>query len=76
MTKEHVKVFSGESIIVNRLSFLLDEANIPSLIKDNVNSAAIAGFGTLGNSIELFIYNTDLKKANSIIENFQKEIAE
>lgn len=76
MNKEHVKIFSGESIIVNRLSFLLDEAKIPSLIKDNVNSATIAGFGALGNSIDLFIYKSDLEKATSIIESFQKEIAE
>ena len=76
MNKEHVKVFSGESIMVNRLSFLLDEAMIPSLIKDNVNSATIAGFGALGNSIDLYIYNSDLEKATTVIENFKKEIAE
>jgi hypothetical protein len=73
--KEHIKIYSGDSITVNRLSFLLDEAGIPSLIKDHANSATLAGFGTLGNSVELFIYNSDLEKASTIIENFKKEIA-
>jgi hypothetical protein len=73
--KEHIKIYSGDSITVNRLSFLLDEAEIPSLIKDHENSANLAGFGTLGNSVELFIYNSDLEKASTIIENFKKEIA-
>ena len=73
--KEHIKIYTGDTVLVNRLSFLLDEAGIPSLIKDHVNSASLAGFGTLGNSIELFIYNSDLEKATPIIDNFKKEIA-
>lgn len=76
MTKEHIKIYSGTSVLVNRLNFLLDNANVPSLIKDHVNSSQLAGFGPLGSSIELFIYKSDLEKATPIIEEFQKEIAE
>ena len=59
MEQEHIKVFSGTSLLVNRLSFLLDEAKIPSLIKDHVNSGTLAGFGSPTNNVELFIYNSD-----------------
>lgn len=76
MDKEHIKVFSGTSVLVNRLSFLLDAEKIPSLIKDHVSSGNLAGFGALSNSVELFIYNSDLQKATSVIEEFKKEIAE
>ncbi len=76
MEKEHIKVFTGTSILVNRLSFLLDEAEIATLIKNHFDSARLGGFGLPMDSVELFIYNSDLEKATTIIENFQKEIAE
>ena len=75
MEKEHIKIFTGGSVLVNRLSFLLDEAGIASLTKDQATSATLAGFGVLSDSVELFIYKTDLEKATPIIENFEKEIA-
>lgn len=76
MEKEHIRVFTGTSILVNRLSFLLDEAKIANLIKNHFDSARLGGFGLPMNSVELFIYNSDIEKASPIIENFQKEIAE
>jgi len=76
MTQEHIQVFSGTSIFVNRLSFLLDEAGIPCLIKDHVKSGTLSGFGNPINNIELFIFDNDKEKALPIIENFQKEISE
>ena len=76
MEKEHIKVFTGTQIFVNRLSYLLDEAKIPSLIKNHHESARLGGFGSPMDSVELFIYNTDKEKASSIIEEFRKEIAE
>ena len=76
MEQEHVKVFTGTELFVNRLSFLLDEASIPSLIKNHHESGRLGGFGTLMSGVELFIYTTDTEKAAPIIENFRKEIAE
>ena len=72
--KEHIKVFTGTSIIVNRLADLLDEINIPFLIKDDKESGRLAGFGTFGDSVELHIFDTDIEAAKNVIENFQKEI--
>ena len=72
---QHIKIYTGTSIFVNRLKSLLENSGIRSIIKDHVNSGQLAGFGALGNSIELFILDTDLEKANPIIEGFKKEIA-
>jgi len=74
--KEHVKIFTGTSILVNRLRFLLDQEKIPSLTKDDQESGRLAGFGTTGDAVELFIYNTDLEKSTAVLENFKKEISE
>ena len=73
---KHVKVFSGTQIFVSRLSQLLDEINVPYLIKDNKESGRLAGFGTLGNSVDVFIYESDLEKAQSTIDSFKEEIAQ
>ena len=76
MEKEHIKVFTGTSIFAKRLNHLLKEANIPTIIKDHVASGIIAGFGTLDRGVELYVQDTDLDKANKIIDTFQKEISE
>ncbi|WBX73179.1 DUF2007 domain-containing protein [Tenacibaculum pacificus] len=72
--KEHIKVYTGTSILANRLAFLLDEAKIPSLIKDSKESGRLAGFGSTGDSSELFIYKSDNERSKEIINNFKKEL--
>jgi len=74
MTK-HIKVFSGSTLITNRLAHLLDEIQIPSLIKDFKESSRLAGFGITDNYAELLIYESDYSKAEPIIEKFKKEIS-
>ena len=72
--KEHVKVYTGTSILANRLAFLLDEAKIPSLIKDSRESGRLSGFGTTGDSCELFIYKSDTEASKELINNFKNDI--
>lgn len=74
--KEYIKIFTGTSILTNRLAYLLDQVDIATLVKDSKESARLAGFGTTGSSVELFIFNSDLEKASPIIDNFKKEISE
>lgn len=71
---KHIKVFSGTQIFVSRLSQLLDEIKIPYLIKDNQEAGRLAGFATLGNSVDVFIYESDLEKAQSTFNDFKHEI--
>ena len=73
---KHIKVFSGTQIFVNKLSYLLDQVKIPYLIKDNQEAGRVAGFGTLGNSVELFIYESDTEKAQDTIQKFKDELEE
>ncbi|CAM1334918.1 DUF2007 domain-containing protein [Tenacibaculum aestuariivivum] len=72
--KEHIKIYTGTSILANRLAFLLDKDKIPTLIKDTKESGRLAGFGTTGDSCELFIYKSDYEAAKKTINNFKKEL--
>ena len=70
----HIKIFTGSSLLVNRLAYLLDQIRIPTLVKDNKESSRLAGFGITGDSSHLYIYETDLNKAQTVIDDFEKEI--
>lgn len=71
--KEHIEIFKGNSIVVNRLAFILEEEGIASLIKDNIESARLAGFGTTFDDVILYVFKSDFQKAESIIKNYLKE---
>jgi len=70
---KHIKILTSSSIIINRIAFLLDQKNIATLIKDNVESARLAGFGTTQNDVQLYVNNSDFESAQKIIEEFNKE---
>lgn len=72
--KELVKIFTGHSLTVKHLASLLDQAEIPYLIKDREESARLAGFGSLPNSVELHVYGADVERAMKVVEEFEKEI--
>lgn len=72
--KEHIKVYTGTTILANRLAFLLDEAKIATIIKDDKESGRLAGFGATGDSCKLFIYKSDYEKAKEVISNFEQEL--
>ncbi len=73
--RTHIKLYTGTSILVNRLAQLLDEQDIPTIIRDDQESGRLAGFGTFGDSVELLIFDSDKQKATAILEEFKKEIA-
>ena len=72
--EEYTKVFTGSVILVNRLASLLEENNTRFIIKDEKESGRLAGFGTTGDAVELFVLIIDLEDSKNIIENFKEEI--
>jgi hypothetical protein len=74
MGTEHIKVFTGTSIIVNGLKNRLQDKGINSIIKDGFQSSKMAGFGAPMNSVELLILQSDTEMATPVINDYVNEI--
>ncbi|MFV0247784.1 MAG: putative signal transducing protein [Tenacibaculum sp.] len=70
----YTKIFTGSAILVNKLSLLLREKDIRVIVKDNKESGRLAGFGTTGDAVELFVMDVDLNQAEIITQRFKEEI--
>lgn len=69
-----MKIFSGSEILAQALQTKLEEANVSTNIKNNIQSGRLAGFGTSDQAVEVFIQETDFAKANPVIEEFRMSI--
>ncbi|MFL9830761.1 putative signal transducing protein [Flavobacterium sp. ARAG 55.4] len=69
-----MKVFSGSEILALALKEKIEAIGVDVLLKDNIQSARLAGFGSLSAAVELFIQETDFAKANPVIEEFRLNI--
>ncbi len=64
------KLYVGSYITLKALENMLDLKNIPSLLKDNVESARLGGFGASDSSNELFVFKKDFEKATAVLKEF------
>ena len=69
-----MKVFSGSEILALALQEKIEAVGVDTVLKNNIQSARIAGFGETGQAVELFIQETDFSKANPVIEEFRLSI--
>ena len=69
-----MKIFSGSEILATALQTKIEDAGIDTLLKNNIQSGRLAGFGTSGMAVELFIEESDFGKANPIVEEFRMSI--
>ena len=69
-----IKIFSGSEVLALVLQEKIQAVGVTTVKKDNIQSARLAGFGTSGQAVELFIQETDFGKANPIIETFRLNI--
>jgi transposase len=69
-----MKVFSGSEILAQALQQKLEEAQVDTVIKNNIQSARLGGFGNTDLAVEVFIQETDFAKANSVIEDFRMSL--
>ncbi len=69
-----IKIFSGSEILANNLKAKLEDKNINVVIKDNIQSARLAGFGNSDLAVELFIQEFDFGKAHPVIEDFRMSL--
>ncbi|MEQ8926142.1 MAG: DUF2007 domain-containing protein [Fulvivirga sp.] len=68
-----IKILTGDDIGINRISSMLNESGIPTLIKNVEESARTAGFGALSNSTELFVNESDVELAQEIKKDIDRD---
>ena len=66
---EHIKLMTDSAIVINRKAQLLEEQGIASIVKNNTESARLAGFGSFSDDVELFVAETDVKKALELLSD-------
>jgi hypothetical protein len=71
---EFVRLLTSSLITINRVASILEEKDIPALIKNNTESARLAGFGTQQNDVDLFVNKSDFEKAKKVIQQFEEEV--
>ncbi len=69
-----MKVFSGSEILALALKDKIEAIDIAVVKKDNIQSARLAGFGSSGSAVELFVQETDYGKVSPVIEEFRLSI--
>jgi hypothetical protein len=69
-----MKVFSGSQILAMALKEKIEAVGVDTVMKDNIQSARLAGFVSSGSAVEVFIQETDFAKANPVIEEFRLSI--
>ena len=64
------KVFSGSEIMAQAIRQLLEQAGIEVLVRDDIESGRLAGFGTLDRAVEIFVKGSDFIRANQLVQSF------
>tara|TARA_R110002051_G_scaffold5108_3_gene27370 strand:+ start:15033 stop:15257 length:225 start_codon:yes stop_codon:yes gene_type:complete len=73
MDSKYKKVYGGNSIEAHRIELLLNDNSIKPILKDESESARLAGFGTpLPNLIQIFVHQDEVIKALGLINHLNK----
>ena len=67
---KHTKLHQASNIILDALKYELNKANISCIIKNNTESAILAGFIAGDNNNDLFVFEEDFNKAKDILDSF------
>ncbi|WMI64976.1 DUF2007 domain-containing protein [Aestuariibaculum sp. YM273] len=75
-TSEYTKIYTGDAIMVKRFVLELEDANINPIVKDQTESARLAGFGggILPGFQEVFVHQDELERATQIINDITSEL--
>jgi hypothetical protein len=69
-----IKIFSGSEILAFALKEKIEAAGVDVVLKDNIQSGRLAGFGTSDQAVELFIQQNSYSKVHAVIEAFRISI--
>lgn len=66
-----IKIFSGSEILASALRDKIQEVGLTPVVKNNIQSGRLAGFGTYDQAMEVFIEESDYGKVSKIIDDFR-----
>ncbi len=69
-----MKVFSGSEILALALQERIEVIGVDTVLKNNIQSARLGGFGNSDLAVELFVQETEFAKVNPVIEEFRMSI--
>ena len=69
-----MKVFSGSEILAMALKEKIEALGIDVVVKNNIQSARLGGFGNMDLAVEVFIQEVEYGKAHPVIEEFRLSI--
>ena len=69
---ELIRIFTGSEVLVLMLKGALEEIEIGSLIQNGFQSGMAAGIGGFPNSVDLYIQQSDLSKAQPLINEYNQ----
>lgn len=67
MSQAYKKLFYGTAIDVTRICSVLDTLDIVPVVKDQAESARLAGFGTINTDQEVWVYPDEFSKAREAL---------
>ena len=74
MDSKYKKVFGGNSIEAHRVELILKDNNIEPILKDESESARLAGFGApLSDLIQVFVYEDEEVKSLALINQLNRD---
>lgn len=75
MDSNYVKIYTGNTIVVQLMKQRLKDVGINPVIKDETESGRLAGFGTsLPGQPEVYVHESELGKAVQIVETVRNEM--
>ena len=69
-----MKVISGSEILALALQQKIEAIGVDTVLKNNIQSARLGGFGNSDLAVELFVQETEFSKVNPVIEEFRMSI--
>ena len=74
-TTNYIKVFTGDFIAVQRIFLELENVDICAIIKDESESARLAGFGSsIQGYQEIHVHKDELDKAIAMVKSLTPKI--
>ena len=72
----HISIYRSSAIFIHGLALFLEENGVQSIVKDTNESARLAGFAALQDSVELQVLESDVERAQKLIASFNEDADE